>query len=90
MALSDYRLCDICERKAFYDSKLNYQYGKCKGNYRIPEEYDIPFNEVGEPQIDDPESVEEHGLRLDYLGDWAVLCQECAKTHKCVIVPREE
>ena len=23
---------------------------------------------------------------LDYLGDWCVICRECAKTHKCVIV----
>ena len=26
---------------------------------------------------------------LDYLGDWAVLCIDCAKTHRCVIVPIE-
>lgn len=24
MALSDYYLCDICERKTFYDAELNY------------------------------------------------------------------
>ena len=25
MAIADYRLCDICGRKAFYDSNLNYR-----------------------------------------------------------------
>ena len=25
MAIADYRLCDICGRKAFYDANLNYQ-----------------------------------------------------------------
>ena len=24
MALSDYRLCDVCSSKAFYDANLNY------------------------------------------------------------------
>ena len=27
------------------------------------------------------------GHSLDYLGDWAVLCDICAKTHKTQIVP---
>lgn len=27
------------------------------------------------------------GMRLDYLGDWAVLCESCAKTHKTAILP---
>ena len=25
MALADYRLCDVCNRKAFYDANLDYQ-----------------------------------------------------------------
>jgi len=29
--------------------------------------------------------VRDSGHRLDYLGDWAVLCRDCAKTHRCVI-----
>ncbi len=27
MALSDYRLCDVCGGKAFYDASLNYDNG---------------------------------------------------------------
>jgi hypothetical protein len=61
MALADYRLCDVCGGKAFYDANLNYDFSEC--------------NEKGEP-------------RLDYLGDWAVLCIDCAKTHEVVIRPK--
>lgn len=45
MALSDYRLCDICGAKAFYDSNLNYKWG--------PSEYHDtpPFKYEGEPTI---------------------------------------
>lgn len=87
MAGADYKHCDVCGAKAFYDSNLNYEQGEREW---YTTDYDIPFNEVGEPQLDDPESLKDYGLRLDYLGDWAVLCHKCAKTHKCVIVPREE
>jgi hypothetical protein len=54
MAAADYRLCDICDCKTFYDSNLDYDF----------QEYP------------------EHGLRL---GDWKVICSECAKTHEVVI-----
>ena len=59
MALADYRLCDVCEGKVFYDANLNYEHLKAP-----------PW------------------IKLDYLGDWAVICTDCAKTHKCVVVPR--
>jgi len=76
MAMADYRLCDVCERKAFYDSNLNYE-----------------FASKSEP-IPDGESIKylgvvTRGQRLDYLGDWAVLCRDCAKTHRTQIVPIE-
>lgn len=61
MAAGDYRSCDVCGGKVFYDVNLNYDYDQ-----RMPN---------GEP-------------KLDYLGDWAVICDDCAKTHKCVVVPR--
>lgn len=70
MAYADYRLCDVCGNKAFYDAALNYD----------DENYDRPaFKVAGEPQ-------KYMHYRLDYLGDWAVLCNDCAKTYKCVIV----
>jgi len=61
MALCDYRLCDQCNGKAFYDANLNY----------------------GEPSASSP-------WGLGSLGDWAVLCEECSKKWKCVVIPREE
>lgn len=61
MAAADYRLCDVCAQKAFYDANLNYVL------------------------INTPPYV-----KLDHLGDWAVICDDCAKTHKCIIVERLE
>jgi hypothetical protein len=29
MAMADYRLCDRCGNKAFYDSNLNYDFDNC-------------------------------------------------------------
>jgi hypothetical protein len=28
MAMADYRLCDVCERKSFYDANLDYEQTK--------------------------------------------------------------
>lgn len=56
MAAADYRLCDVCGGKTFYDAELDYSGG--------------PWGE-----------------NLVGLGDWAVICEECAKTHKCIVVP---
>lgn len=57
MALADYKLCDKCNSKAFYDSELHYD-----------EETNMP----------------------GYVGDWAVLCTECAKRFEVKIVERSE
>lgn len=62
MALADYRLCDVCSGKVFYDANLNYEDIKNDDGTRT--------------------------LKLDYLGDWAVICDACARTHQCVVVPR--
>lgn len=82
MAAADYRLCDVCGSKAFYDSNLPYEDG--------PSEYTRtpPYRIAGKEQYaDNPEFREQYGMRLGYLGDWAVLCDDCAKTHKTQIVP---
>jgi len=81
MALSDYRLCDRCEGKAFYDAHLNYETGSRgpDGKWHAPKN---PFRVSGSEQF--------HGHALDRIGDWAVLCTECAKTHKCIVVPIDE
>lgn len=73
MALVDYRLCDVCGDKAFYDERLNYE--------RAPRGEDGVLY-VGQ-KIDFPH-------KCDYLGDWAVLCTDCSKTHKTAIVPKGE
>jgi len=44
---------------------------------------------AGVPQYEDAELLRNHGARLDNVGDWAVICDECAKTHRCQIVPIE-
>ena len=30
--------------------------------------------------------IRDSHMALDYLGDWAVLCVTCAKTHKAVVM----
>jgi hypothetical protein len=83
MALSDYRLCDVCEGKAFYDAQLSYEDGP-------PEYRDTdPYRVAGKPQYEDEALNQKHGMRLGYLGDWAVLCEDCAKTHRTVVLPIE-
>ena len=67
MAMADYRRCDKCGSKAFYDANLNYE--DATGN-------DVVYE------------VDEHfNYKLDYVGQWAVLCKDCCKEYKCVIVP---
>lgn len=71
MAYADYRLCDVCGGKTFYDANLNYDQG-----------------------ADVEGSVRNSGVllqhtRLDYLGDWCVICQECARTHECRVVQKD-
>lgn len=66
MAAADYRLCDICKSKTFYDSDLN---------------YDLP---------DFDGSIRGRDYSLERTGDWKVICRECAKTHKVVILPIDD
>lgn len=83
MAMADYRLCDVCGEKAFYDARLNYDDWQDSDLAERPN----PFRFAGNEQYDEQELLDHYGVRLDYLGDWAVICEDCAKTHKCVIVP---
>jgi len=70
MAAADYRLCDQCGCKAFYDAGM----------------YDFDPPAEGVPDILDNEKPKH--LWTCQLGGWAVLCRDCVKTHKAVVVPR--
>jgi hypothetical protein len=63
----------VCGSKTFYDANLNYDDG--------PSELAIPPFKIAGGDL------QSWGYRLDYLGDWAVLCHRCAKTHRTQIVP---
>lgn len=85
MAGADYRSCDVCGGKTFYDANLSYTDGDdtyCKD--------DPPYRVAGAEQYDKPELLTKYGLRLGYVGDWAVLCTDCSKTHKTAILPIEK
>lgn len=66
MAVADYRLCDVCGGKAFYDAELRYEDARDDGG--------VPYRIAGEEQ--------EWGNVLGYVGDWAVICVGCARTHR--------
>jgi hypothetical protein len=73
MAGSDYRRCDVCGGKAFYDANLNYETGdKVDGKWVYSE---TPFRVAGEGQG-------AYGNGLDYVSDWAVICTDCAFSFK--------
>ena len=79
MAYADYRLCDVCGEKAFYGATLNYENGT-EGDYK-------PYRVVGKEQYKDLELHANYGTRLDYIGDWAVICSDCSMKFKTQIVP---
>lgn len=66
MALADYRLCDVCNSKCFYDSNLNYEFLE-----------DADYHWTDKNKRD--------GFRLDYLGDWGVICEACSEKWEVVI-----
>lgn len=81
MAAGDYRSCDVCGGKAFYDASLSYEQG--------PSDYchTEPYRVAGEAQYEREELNVKYGMRLGYVGDWAVICEDCAKTHRTAIIP---
>lgn len=86
MAGCDYRSCDVCGGKAFYDADLTYEdmsedNAKRRGA--------IPMRYAGAEQYTDPDLVAKHGQVLGYVGDWAVICWGCSKTHRTQIVALE-
>lgn len=87
MAYADYRLCDVCGSKAFYDAELSYWNGR---DGQVEADSTPPYREVGDEQIQDPEHRAKYGVRLGNLGDWAVICSDCSPRFKTAIVRIEE
>jgi len=75
MAGADYKSCDVCGGKTFYDANLGYE---TEDKWNKEQAF---YKEVGEEQL--PKGK---GYKLAHLGDWAVICVDCAKTHKTQIV----
>lgn len=79
MAGGDYRSCDLCGTKSFYDANLPYEYvGDVSDGVTITKE--MCTRKVGQPT----------STFLWRVGDWAVLCNECSKTHETKIVKRKK
>lgn len=74
MASANYKLCDMCGNKTFYDADLSY-------DFNDPD--NTPVKEVGS-------HTKSYTYSLDHLGDWAVLCDECSKKYKTVIMEIED
>jgi hypothetical protein len=85
MAGGDYRSCDVCGGKAFYDANLTYEDGESE--YAKDR---MPYRIAGAEQYADADLLAKYGQRLGYLGDWAVICDDCAKTHETKIVQKEQ
>lgn len=75
MAAADYKLCDVCSGKAFYDSDLNYE-----DHHDAPDRK--PYKVAGQKA--------DWGYRLGYLGDWSVICDGCAETHQTRIIKAKD
>lgn len=89
MAGRDYRKCDVCGGKAFYDAELGYLYKgdeECQKEIGYWEEYDKQFPNTA-PTLIWPQ---DGGPTLHGLGDWKVICPLCAKTYEVVVRKKGE
>ena len=78
--MSDHKPCDRCGKWTLWEGTLLDQYEFSRD--RQPSD-DPPYRVAGEEQTGDS------GDRfcIDGVGDWAMLCPACAKTHRTMIVP---
>lgn len=78
MARGDYRGCDVCDGKAFYDAELSYDRGS--------NAYSSPYRIAGQEQYPgSPELTAKYGNSLGYVGDWAVICADCSPRFRTLI-----
>jgi hypothetical protein len=85
MLACDFRLCDVCECKVFYDAELGYEL-----NSQANSKKRVPYRIAGRDQCRTKELTEKYGKTLWYLGDWAVICNKCSKEYKTQIVKIEK
>ena len=84
MARGDYRGCDVCDGKAFYDANLSY--GDAGDEWARLREA-TPYRIAGSEQYDNPELLAKYGQTLGYVGDWAVICTDCSPRFRTLIEP---
>jgi hypothetical protein len=65
MAIADYRTCDICCKKAFYDADLNYKF--------------IDHKHTDEEET--LQNSKQSDYLLGNCWNWVVLCRECSKKY---------
>lgn len=73
MAACDYYSCDVCGGKCFYDANLNYETPDRNGN-------DSWGNRINPEDL-----MRGQTHKLDYAGDMAAICRDCAKTHEVIV-----
>ncbi len=61
----------------------------CEGKCFYDSNLNWEFSEKNSPIPDDQCVRDQPGRKLDNCGDMACICLDCAKTHKCVVVPIE-
>lgn len=81
MASGDYRSCDVCGCKCFYDASLNYDY------------LDETWDDVNKVVVMPDDGVLFNGkptsVKLEYLGSWAVVCNTCSKEYVAIVTRKE-
>jgi len=74
LASADYKLCDICSCKTFYDANVDYEGAELCGDMKCPRKHSGDFH------------IDEQGCPLPLgVGDWKVICFECSKTNRVII-----
>lgn len=76
MASGDYRACDVCGVKTFYDANLHYVYDDERSEY-----------DTG-PLLEENGVVSSYALA--FLGSWACVCDGCCKEWTARVVRRSE
>lgn len=80
MARVDYRCCDVCGIQTIYDANLHWNRNNtndCIYTYNNRSRHRRLVKENNKPT----------NLTLGHLGNWAVLCLDCAKKYEFKIVP---